>query len=175
MKLKLAYYGNPILRQKAQDVKSLNDELRTLIDDMFETMAIENGIGLAAPQIHHALRIFVMQVPFQNEDETWDPGRKRVFVNPKILSYSEEMNEREEGCLSIPGITGEILRPIEVTVEALDENGTPFTETFHGLEARCILHENDHINGKLFIDRMDKNERKSIEKVLANIKKRYQN
>lgn len=173
MKLKLAYYGNPILRQKALPIEKITPEIRELIQSMFETMAVEDGIGLAAPQIHHALRLFVTQVPFPNDDDTWEPGTKRVFINPTIISFSEEVDDREEACLSIPNVSGVIERPIEVTVEALDENGKSFQETFYGLEARCILHENDHINGKLFIDRMDKNERKAIEKHLRDIKNKY--
>lgn len=171
MKLKLAYYGNPVLRQKASPVEKITSEIRELIDNMFQTMAIEDGVGLAAPQVHRSLRIFITQVPFENEDETWDPGTKRVFINPNIISFSEDTNIREEACLSIPNVSGEIERPSEVTVEALDENGKLFKATFYDLEARCILHENDHINGKLFIDRLSKNERKSIEKLLQKIKK----
>lgn len=173
MKLKLAYYGNPILRKKADPVAKITDETRALITQMFEMMEIENGIGLAAPQVNLSLRIFVMQVPIQNEDESWDPGVKRVFINPTILSFSEETDYREEGCLSIPKLIGDVERPVEVTVEALDQDGNKFTETFTDLEARCVLHENDHINGKLFIDRMDKNDRKLIEKALREIKNKY--
>lgn len=173
MKLKLAYYGNPILRQKAEPVEKITDETRELISKMFEMMDIENGIGLAAPQVNLSLRIFIMQVPIQNEDESWEPGVKRVFINPTILSFSDECDIREEGCLSIPKLVGEVIRPIEVTVEALDQDGKKFTDTFYELEARCILHENDHINGKLFIDRMDKNDRKKLEKALRDIKSKY--
>jgi peptide deformylase len=171
MKLKLAYYGEPILRQKALPVEKITQEILDLIEAMFQTMSIEDGIGLAAPQVHHSLRLFITHVPIQNEDESWDQGIKRVFINPTILSFSEDTDIHEEACLSIPGVSGDVERPTELTVEALDENGNTFKETFYGLEARCILHENDHINGKLFIDRMTKNDRKNIEKVLRKVKK----
>lgn len=173
MKLKIAYFGDPILRQKAAPVGTITDEIRNLIKQMFEVMTLEDGIGLAAPQVHHSLRIFIMQVPFQNEDETWNPGTRHVFVDPTILSFSDELTVHEEGCLSIPNVYGDVERPIAVSVEAFDETGKKFTATYHGLEARCILHENDHINGKLFIDRMSKNDRKNIDKALREIKKKH--
>lgn len=173
MHLPLAYYGNPVLRKKGEPVITFDDALHQLVDHMFETMEIENGIGLAAPQIHRSLRLFVMQVPIKNEDETWDPGIKRVFINPTILSVDQEQDVLEEGCLSLPDLRGDVVRPISVNIEAVDADGKPFTVELKGLEARCALHENDHINGKLFIDRMDKRDRKKLEKGLRELKKKY--
>lgn len=173
MHLPLAYYGNPVLRKKGESITNFDETLRKLVEDMFETMEIENGIGLAAPQVHQSLRLFIMRVPFQNEDETWDPGIDRVFINPTIISISDEIDLLEEGCLSIPEVRGDVLRPIAVTIEANDISGKSFTVSLKGLEARCALHENDHINGKLFLDRMEKQDRKKIEKQLREIKKKY--
>lgn len=170
MLLKIALYGNPILRKKAEPVTEITDELRKFVQDLFETMDVGNGIGLAAPQVSESIRIFVTQVPILQEDDTWAPGTQRVFINPKIISVSEETEVHGEGCLSIPEVYGDVERPIEVTVEAMNIDGEIIQATYIGLEARCILHENDHINGKLFIDRMDKAERQKIEQKLREIK-----
>ncbi len=173
MPLKLTYYGNPVLRKKAAPVKKVTAEIKQLIKDMFETMHIQNGIGLAGPQVDQLLSIFVCEVPVQDEEGNWEPGEPRVFINPKILEYSDEEDLSDEGCLSIPGLRGEVWRPTHVTVEALDVNGKKFKISLSGLEARNAFHEIDHLNGTLYIDRMDKKERKKIEKTLRDIKKKY--
>ena len=101
MKLPLAYYGDPILRKKGSRIEGIDDEMRQLVADMIETMNAENGIGLAAPQIHRSLALFIIQVPQEGPDDTWEPGQLYIFFNPKILSYSQELWECSEGCLSI--------------------------------------------------------------------------
>src|ERR1700733_734328 len=154
MKLPLAYYGDPILRKKTVPVLELNEEIRQLVADMVETMRASNGVGLAAPQIHRSLSIFITCVPQEQPDGKWIPGKLRVFINPKILSVTKETEVHSEGCLSIPKIYGEVERPFKVTVRATDLNGYTFEEEFSGLEACCVLHENDHINGVLFVDRI---------------------
>lgn len=173
MILDLAYYGNPILRQKAEPVQKITAEIRTLIEDMIETMFDRNGMGLAATQIHKNVRIFVMCVPVRNDDGSWDRGEMHVFVNPKIVDYSEETESHEEGCLSIPNLHGNVIRPHKVKVEALNEKGERVVKEFSGLEAACVCHENDHLNGVLYIDRMDKKERAKLEKELREIKAKY--
>lgn len=173
MLLKLAYYGNPVLRKKGEPVKEITDEIRKLVADMLETMHTEDGIGLAAPQVFKSLALFVTCVPNYVDEKTVIPGVERVFINPKILSYSDVTDNLTEGCLSIPKLYGHVIRPIKIVVEAMDLDGKIFTQEFVNYEARCILHENDHINGKLFIDRLDSEERQLFEPKLREIKKKY--
>ena len=173
MKLSLAYYGNPILRKKAAPILEINDEIRDLIENMIETMEVEDGIGLAAPQVHHSLAIFITKVPIQVNEEEWEEGLLKVFINPKIIGVSPQTEGLVEGCLSITGLEGEVFRPQEVIVEALNLEGEKFTETFQGLAAHCIMHENDHLNGVLFIDRVASPERKKMDLLLKRIKKKY--
>lgn len=173
MKLPLAYYGNPVLRKKAEPIKEISDEIRQLIKDMIETMDLADGIGLAAPQIQKSLALFITRVPVKISEDKWEPGTLRIFINPKILGHSVEEWESSEGCLSIPKVYGNVIRPYKIKVEAKDLEGQTFIEEFTGLEARCIMHENDHINGTLFIDRVHGKERKEIEPLLREIKKKF--
>lgn len=178
MKLNLTYYGNPVLRKKTKPVTEITDEIRTLVQDMVETMRENNGIGIAAPQVNRTESLFITEVPIKVPDspegeEEWQPGPLRVFINPKILSYSEEVWNREEGCLSIPGLRGEVVRPVTIVVQATDLEGNLFKEELTWLDARAFMHENDHINGVLFIDRMPPRERKAIEGKLHEIKKKF--
>lgn len=171
MKLQLAYYGDPILRKKGKRVDEINDELIKLVQDMVETMNEENGIGLAAPQIHHSLALFITCVPLDGPDETTLPGTLRVFINPKILWISDKMWEHSEGCLSIPKLYGKLERPYKVKVEYTNLEGERLTEEFSGLEASAVFHENDHINGILFIDRMKPKDKQKIEPLLREVEK----
>ena len=171
MRLPLAYFGNPVLRKKATRVEGIDEEIRQLVIDMVETMNAEKGIGLAAPQIHRSLALFIIQVPQDGPDDTCIPGQLYVFFNPKIISYSREQSECSEGCLSIPKVYGRVNRPLKVTIEATDLEGKRFTQEFLGLEARAVMHENDHINGVLFIDRLKGKERQDLEPALRQIRK----
>lgn len=177
MKLPLAYYGNPILRKKGGRVTEITDEIRQLVNDMIETMRENNGIGLAAPQVQLSKTLFITQVPIKVDNDPdhheWVEGNVRVFINPKILGVSKEEWIAEEGCLSIPGLYGKITRPVAVRVQATDLDGNLFEEEFTWLDARVILHENDHINGVLYIDRMHGKDRQQIESKLNDIKKKY--
>lgn len=173
MKLKLAYYGNPILRKKAKPVDAINDEIKQLVEDMIVAMDEKDGIGLAAPQVSLSIALFITRVPIEKENDEWDRGEVRVFINPKIIKHSKDEDSFSEGCLSIPKVYGDVFRPITITIEATDLEGNKFTEEFSNLHARVILHENDHINGVLFIDRLDSQERKSIDSKLREIKKKY--
>lgn len=173
MELPLSYYGDPVLRKKCKPVDEINDEIKKLIEDMVDTMEANNGIGLAAPQIGLDLRIFVTYVPKEEENGEFGPGILRVFINPEILEYSEEKTQLTEGCLSIPTVHGSVVRPFKVKVRALDKEGNEFTEEFEGLEAHCVLHENDHINGVLFVDRIRGKERKTLEPQLRKVKEQY--
>ncbi len=144
--MKIYKLGEEILRQKCAPVDEVTDELRQTFEEMFETMNAANGVGLAAPQVGIAQRFFVI---------VSDDDVRRVFVNPQIIATSAEMGEYDEGCLSLPGFNEKIMRPLRVTVQALNENGKPFTLEADGLLARIIQHENDHLDGIVYIDRGD--------------------
>ncbi|MBQ9238411.1 MAG: peptide deformylase [Treponema sp.] len=144
--LRIYILGERVLREKAEPVTEVNDEIRALAERMFATMIAANGVGLAGPQVGEKLRIFVAVA---------DDNVRRVFINPQIIKTSEERVDYEEGCLSIPGVYESISRPAQVTVQALNENGKLFTLEADGLLARIIQHENDHLDGVLFIDRGD--------------------
>lgn len=146
--MRITKLGEEILRQVAEPfaMEEINDELRAFIDEMFETMIEANGVGLAGPQAGISKRIFVIIA----DDEV-----RRVFINPQIISTSAELCDYEEGCLSIPGVYENIKRPAKVTVQAFNEKGRPFTLEADGLLARIIQHENDHLDGHVFIDRGD--------------------
>lgn len=160
MLLEITKLGEEILRKTAEPVQEINDEIRQLAEDMFETMIEADGVGLACPQVGKNLRMFVVIA---------DDDVRRVFINPEIIKTSEELGDYDEGCLSIPKVYETIRRPIKVTVQAFNEKGKPFTLDADGLLARIIQHENDHLNGIMFIDRGDKD---FAEKTEAQFKKR---
>jgi peptide deformylase len=174
MKLELAYYGDPILRKKGKPVEKITDEIRQLVTDMIETMIAFKGMGLAAPQIHQSLALFITSVPLKEEanDET-KPGPIKIYINPKLSSPSEEYFSFDEGCLSIPKLYAPVFRPERITVEAMDLSGQMFTEELSDLDARVVMHENDHINGVLYIDRLAPEEKKRLEPKLREIKNKY--
>lgn len=173
MKLPIAYYGDPILRKKAAPITEITDEIRQLVPDMLETMEANDGCGLAAPQIHKSIALFITSVPRYDKDDNLIPGPLRVFINPKITGYSQEVWSLDEGCISIPKLRAEVVRPLKITIEATDLEGNVFTEEFVHFEARLFMHENDHLNGVLYIDRLSPRERKEIERDLREIKKKY--
>ena len=160
MVLEITKLGEDILRKTAEPVEEINDEIRQLIDDMFETMIEAQGVGLAGPQVGKSLRLFVAMA---------DDDVKRAFINPQIIKTSETVCDYEEGCLSIPQVYETISRPEKVTVQAFNENGKPFMLEADGLLARIIQHEYDHLNGILYIDRGDK---EFAEQTTAQFKKR---
>lgn len=146
--LKICKLGEEVLRKKSVPIKDedINDELRALAEEMFETMESANGVGLACPQIGKNIRMFVAEA---------DDDVKRVFINPQIIATSDDSVPYEEGCLSVPQVYENIMRPSKVTVQAQDQNGKKFTLEAEGLLARIIQHENDHLEGVIFIDRGD--------------------
>jgi len=179
MILPIVAYGAQILRKIAQDIPSDYPELEKLIDDMWETMYASNGVGLAAPQINKNIRIFVMDsaqiFDGLEEDEHGkypdEPGIKKVFINAHIAELNGEEWSYNEGCLSIPKIREDILRPEEVVIEYYDEDFVMHTETFNGITARIIQHEYDHIEGKLFIDYLKPLKKKLLQSKLNDIHK----
>ncbi|MDE3254096.1 MAG: peptide deformylase, partial [Bacteroidota bacterium] len=172
-------YGAPVLRKVCQDITPDYPGLATLIEDMWETMYASNGVGLAAPQINKDIRLFVIDSTqiFENlEDDEQGvypdaPGVKSVFINAHILSLDGEPWVYNEGCLSIPKIREDVSREETVVMEYLDENFKPRTETFNGITARVILHEYDHIEGKLFIDYLKPLRKKMLQGKLNDISK----
>ena len=138
-------YGNPVLEQPSETVTVFDEELRKLIDDMFESMYEAKGVGLAAPQIGIGQRIAVIDVTFKE-----DPKAKLVLINPEIIR-TEGKHSQSEGCLSIPDFRENVTRPNKVTVRAQDVHGKVFEKTGEELLARALLHETDHLNGKLYI------------------------
>ena len=140
--------GEEVLRQKSVPIKDeeINDELRQLAVEMLETMDAANGVGLACPQIGKNIRTFVAMA---------DDDVQRVFINPQIIATSDDSVPYEEGCLSVPQVYENIMRPSKVTVQAQDQNGKKFTLEAEGLLARIIQHETDHLDGVIFIDRGD--------------------
>ena len=145
---------DPILRRKARPVKDFGPEFQTLVDDMIETMRDAPGVGLAAPQVNIPLRLFVAE---WGDDEDEDaPKKTYVLVNPEIKRMSRETVVGVEGCLSIPGYMGEVERPTEVTVQALNRRGQKMRLKARGWLARILQHEYDHLNGDLFIDKAER-------------------
>lgn len=173
MKLPLAYYGNPILRKRVASIEGIDDEMRQLVKDMLETMEANNGAGLAAPQVHRSIALFLTNIDVPGPDGEWLPGKLRVCFNPKILAVSDEEWEWSDGCLSIPKLWGKITRPVRVDVEYTNLEGERIQETLFGPEAWCFLHENDHLNGVLWIDRLKGKARQEIEPKLRAIKNQY--
>lgn len=173
MKRSLAYYGHPVLRKKGAPISEITEEIRQLVADMFETMEAHNGCGLAAPQIFESLNLFITCIPRYQADGSMIKGEGRVFINPKIAHYSKEEWACSEACLSIPGLQGQVSRPLKVTIQATDLDGKNFIEEFTEYDAHVIMHENDHINGVLYIDRLPPKKKKEIENKLREIKKKY--
>ena len=162
-RLFLHYYGDPILRKKADPIAAPAEEIKSLVESMFDCMYREAGVGLAAPQVGILKRVFVVDVA---DGE----GRiKRAFVNPVIVERSGAV-VGEEGCLSIPGIRADVKRAARIVVEAADENGAAFRLAADGLLSRAIQHETDHLDGVLFVDRLSPIHRKLLEGKLKKVR-----
>lgn len=141
----IVFLGEPILRQKSKKVHRVDAYVRQLVDDLLDTVYDAPGAGLSAPQVGVPLRVIV------NVAEE----REHVVINPEIVDESEEIEESDEGCLSIPGWWGPVKRNLRVTVRGLSRTGKPIKIKAEGMEARCFQHEIDHLNGVLFIDRIE--------------------
>lgn len=178
MILPIVAYGDPVLRKKATDITKDYPKLKELVDNMFETMYNAYGVGLAAPQIGLPVRMFLVDTtPFAEdedlpkEEQAALKGFKKVFINAKITKEEGEEWVFNEGCLSIPDVREDVSRKPKITIEYLDENFKPHTETFDGLIARVIQHEYDHIEGVLFTDKLSSLKKRIIKGRLANISK----
>ncbi len=155
--LKIETLDNPILRQKARPVTKIDDDLQTLIDDLIETMREANGVGLAAPQVNVSRRVTVVETLPKRDDEGDEiEGSRELFVliNPKIVAKSRKKADGIEGCLSIPGWLGEVLRPESIRVRAVDRKGKKIRLRLKGWTARIVQHEIDHLDGVLYIDHL---------------------
>jgi peptide deformylase len=169
----IVMYGDAVLRKKASNIEKGTD-VKQLVADMFETMYAANGVGLAAPQIGKAIRLFVADgTSMQDEEEGSEDmtGFKKAFINPTILSEKGEEWEFEEGCLSIPNIREKVSRKESLRVRYYDEDWNLLEEEYDGLKARIIQHEYDHIEGKLFIDYLPALKKRMLKGKLADISK----
>jgi peptide deformylase len=137
--------GNELLNQKAEPIKDINEDVKRIAGEMIQALHEGKGVGLAGPQVGFMKRIFVVHV---------DGDVPRIFINPSITATSTETVKYEEGCLSIPGVWADVIRPRGVQIQAWNERGRPFTMDVDGILARVILHEYDHLEGVLFIDRL---------------------
>jgi peptide deformylase len=166
----IVVYGDPVLRKVAKEVEKGTD-LKPLIADMYETMYAASGIGLAAPQIGKSLRVFIVDGTALDEEPQDMSDFKKVFINPTLLSSDGKPWPFEEGCLSIPTIREDVLRPETVRIRYYDQEWNLKEETYDRVKARIIQHEYDHIEGKLFIDYLSPLKKKMLKGKLADISK----
>ncbi|MCL1623968.1 peptide deformylase [Moraxella sp. Tifton1] len=164
--LPILHYPDPRLRTIAKEVEVINDDIKTLINDMFETMYAARGIGLAATQVDRHVQVITMDLAKEGEEP-----QPKVYINPKVTPLTEELTPYQEGCLSIPEVYDTVERPARVRIDALDENGQAFSIEADGLLAVCIQHELDHLNGVVFVDYLSRlkqdRARDKVRKVIA--------
>jgi peptide deformylase len=156
--LRIRTWGDPILKTRSPEVREVNDEIKRLVKDMLETLAAENGVGLAANQVGSTHRVFVAEIPSKV-----GPSQRYVLINPKLTGLSRETETVEEGCLSFPGLYGPVERHIEVEIQGQDLDGRSVTLKGTGLLARAFQHEMDHLDGVVFIERM-----KLVQRLMLN-------
>jgi peptide deformylase len=171
MLLSVYAYGQPVLKKMGKSIPAEYPNLEKLIADMWETMYHANGVGLAAPQIGKAIRLFVVDTIQMMEEGREAEGLKKVFINAEKIEESGEEWAYEEGCLSIPDVRGDVERPANIRLRWVDENFVEQEATFSGLNARVIQHEYDHTDGKLFTEYLKPLKRRLIQRKLENIKK----
>lgn len=180
MQMRVTQYGEPVLKQKAEDIDIFNDELETLANDMFETMCEANGIGLAAPQVGISKRMFVIDMRRRLDTDSecnftldgkyvpLELAMPLIAINPEVENAGMYVETAEEGCLSFPGIFGEVERFYKVKLTYNDLRGLRHEIVCDGLFARCIQHENDHLDGVTFVDKLSA---KQLLKVASKLKK----
>jgi peptide deformylase len=161
----IVLYGDPVLREKCKRVEKIDQDVKDLVVDMIATLRNSKGLGLAAPQVGESVRVFIIDLSALDLTESM-----RVFINPETIETSGEVL-LEEGCLSFPGIYQKIVRPEKVKVKAVDLDGKEFTLEASGMLARAILHEHDHLEGKLFIDYFSSLSRTLLKGKLDRLKK----
>lgn len=160
--LRIVFHPDPVLRERAEPVGEIDDAVRAVARRMVELMHEAQGVGLAAPQVGLPWRMFVA-------NPTGEPGDDRVYINPALSDPDRVTEAQEEGCLSLPGIRGDITRPVGITITATDEQGRAFSRTADGLEARVWQHEFDHLDGVLIIDKMPALDRRANRRALKEL------
>lgn len=176
MILPIVAYGDPILKQRAKEISSSSKDFEILLKNMWETMYAANGVGLAAPQVGKSLRLFIVDgSPFSveaslTEDEKNElKGFKKVFINPKILQKSDDLENFNEGCLSIPDVRGDVTRPTTIKIKYQNQYFKEITEHISGLPSRIVQHEYDHLEGILFTDKLSALKKKLLKNKLLKI------
>ncbi len=173
-KLSVQYYGHPDLRKKAKPVEEFTPEVIAICKDMLETMlSLDNCIGFAGPQLGISLRIFVIREEKFLPDNKYYFAEPEVIINPVLTAPSEETVAMQEGCMSLPGLHVEVIRPKSIHVRYQNLKGEFIEERLEDFRARMFMHENDHLNGVLIIDRIPPKERKEIEPLLRTMKEKY--
>jgi peptide deformylase len=165
----VAVYGHPVLRKVAKNITPDHEGLSEIIENMWETMYRSDGIGLAAPQVNKSIRLFVIDATPLEEDFPELKDFKKVFINARIVERTGEQVMHDEGCLSLPTIREEVKRPEQITIEYLNEDFEPVTETYTGFAARVVQHEYDHIEGILFIDHLSALKKRLLKSKLTKI------
>jgi peptide deformylase len=163
-------FGQPVLKKRATDINKDYEGLKSLINNMWETMYAAHGVGIAAPQIGVSVRLFIIDSIQIMEEEKKAEGIKKVFINARIIEETGELWSYEEGCLSIPNIRGDVERQQKVRIQYLDENFEKHDEIYEGINARVIQHEYDHIEGVLFVEKLKPLKKKLIQRKLNDIK-----
>lgn len=171
MVLPIVLYGSPVLRKKATQIDEKDENLQKLIKDMYDTMYKSDGLGLAAPQVGQSVRLFVIDTSPLKEEHPELDGFKRTFINPEIISEEGEMKLYSEGCLSLPTIREDVSRKAIVTIFYRNENWEEITETFDGVKARVVQHEYDHLEGIMFVDRLNPIKKRLLHSKLNSISK----
>ncbi len=169
MKLPIYIYGHPVLRRATEPVKPDYPELKKLIDDMFETMYAAEGCGLAAPQVGLNLRLVVIDADVLKENFPECAGRKMVLINPEMEVLDGEKISRSEGCLSLPGLSENVDRVEHIKLRWLDEDFQPHEEEMSGFLSRCVQHELDHLEGKVYMDHVSATRKLLIRNKLRNL------
>ncbi len=179
MILPIVAYGSPILRRRAEEITPDYPGLEKLLEDMWETMYYSSGVGIAAPQVNKGVRIFMVDSvqilenlePEERVEYPGDEGTKQVFINPTIIGFNGKEFPYNEGCLSIPKVREDVVRPGDVTIQWVNEKFEPQQATFKGITARVIQHEYDHLEGKLFIDYLSPLKKRLLKGKLLDISK----
>ncbi len=169
MILPIYLYGQPILRKETIEITPDYPNLKELLENMFETMYNAEGVGLAAPQVGLNLRLFVIDLEPLAEDEPKYSGFKKIFINPRIIEYKGEIVKMNEGCLSLPGLSESVEREESIRIQYLDEDFKPHDEEYSDFYARCIQHEYDHIEGKVFVDKISAIRKQLVKSKLNNL------
>lgn len=171
MILPMYIFGQSVLRKHAEDIPADYPELKTLLENMFETLRNAEGVGLAAPQVGLPIRVVVIDLDCISDDQPEFKGYLRAFINGHIIETSDDLVSYEEGCLSIPGLHETVKRPSRVRIQWVDENFEPHDEWFDGFEARVIQHEFDHLEGKMFVDHLSPLRKQLVKKKLVGMTK----